>query len=148
MSEQTIDHKIQLFMNKIETQEKEVEQANQLIAKNWKTKCSFNILGTHFNLRTANKESIVLMFSHILFLKHSFDEANQLLGTKVAFKLDVDSFEDIKEDFQKRLAILDIKEKKDKLDKMKQKLDSIASEDLKRQKILKEIEEDFNSDFN
>ena len=59
----------------------------------------------------------------------------------------VSSFEDIKEDFQKRLAILDIKEKKDKLDKMKQKLDSIASEDLKRQKILKEIEEDFNSDF-
>lgn len=148
MPEQTIDDKIQLFMDKVEKQEKEIEQANQLIAKDWKTKCSFNILGNHFNLRTANKESIVLTFSNIIFLKHSFDEANKLLGTDVPFKLEVDSFEDIKEDFQKRIAILDIKNKKDKLYKMKQKLDSIASEDHKRQKVLKDIEDEFNSDFN
>lgn len=145
MSTKELDAKIKSFFDKVQTAKDVVENAKKRINKDWITKGVFEINGRSFNLKFATREEVILRLSEIITLRENFSKATELLNTKEKFKLGVNTFDDILEDFKKRLATLEIKDKEKELELLTEKLNLIAPEDVKRERILKEIEERLNS---
>jgi len=134
------DDKIKLLLAKVE------EQQTGLGLKpkaNWATNCVFkNKDGTFFNLNTVKETNVLVEALSVLLAKEQLHEqAAKMLGVSVTdFKWDGYSVADWAGDFKKRINMLSYEDKKEVLEKNKQKLKSLVSEEAKTEEELGRIE--------
>lgn len=142
---QTIDEQIKKLEATVQKLRVSVEETKEKIEKNWKTKTVvFKVNGVNINLRVLKKNETVAAMALILSQKEFFEKSAKLLNTKEEFTIGSDSFEDIVFDFQKHIAALEIKEKEERLSMAEAKLNSIMSEDARRERILQQVAEDLS----
>lgn len=144
MADNKLDDRIKLLFEKVQQATDNVEESKKRIKKEWMTKAVFEINGRSFNLKFAERYDLILRLSEIVALKTAFDKTLEILNTKGSFKLNGYVFEDILEDFKKRLADVEMKDKETELAFLTKQLNAIAPEDVKRERMLKELEERFN----
>ncbi len=143
MALENIDKKIEELFTVVQMQKQEVEKAEKETKRGWNTNCSFKLYSsTPVNLMTANEDSIIKACAELLTWKDSMTKALDILGLKKSFSHDGYTVEQWLEDFQKRVATIHLKEKKDKLKKLEERLTSIVSPEQKRQMELQSIMKD------
>lgn len=141
----TIDKKIEDLLDIVRLQKSEVERVEKSSKRSWNTHCSFKLLqASVLNIQTANEDAIVRALTELLFFKNNFKEANQILGLNKTIKHDGYSVEEWIEDFQKRIATLQLKNKKDRLKILEERLNSIVSPEQRRQMELEAIMKDLS----
>ena len=141
----TIDKQIENLLAVVKTQKAEVEKAEKESKRSWNTNCSFKLLSASpVNIQTANEDAIVRALSELLTFKNSSQEASKILGLTQDIKHDGYTADEWIEDFQKRIATLQLKTKKDKLKTLEDRLNSIVSPEQKRQMELAAIMQDLN----
>lgn len=141
---QTIDQQIKIFEEKIQKLRVSVQETKDKIETKWKTTTVFSFNNYHIQLRALKKDETIAALGLIISAKDSFDNAARLLNTKAEFKIGNSGFDDILFDFQKHIANLDIREKEKLLSTAEAKLDSIMSEEAKKERVLQQIAEDFS----
>jgi len=119
------------------------EQIKKLDRPSFKTNLSLKTFedGT-VNLHAQNRYSLVRYFSYLQREQSSFQQANLLLGTNEIFTNNGFTFDEWTHDFKilvEKVLINDLK--KDLADKEK-KLNSLLSEDQRRQIQIEELEKD------
>lgn len=144
MADNKLDDRIKLLFEKVQQATDNIEESKKRIKKEWLTKAVFEINGRSFNLKFAERYDLILRLSEIVTLKTAFDKTLEILNTKDSFKLNGYVFEDVVEDFKKRLADIEMKDKEIELAFLTKQLNAIAPEDVKRERMLKELEERFN----
>jgi len=144
MADNKLDDRIKLLFEKVQQATDNIEESKKRIKKEWLTKAVFEINGRSFNLKFAERYDLILRLSEIVALKTAFDKTLEILNTKDSFKLNGYVFEDVVEDFKKRLADIEMKDKEIELAFLTKQLNAIAPEDVKRERMLKELEERFN----
>lgn len=136
-----IDIKIDEMLATVNKQKKEVEQAEKESKSYWKTHCSFKLYdSTPMNIQTANEANIRKALSQLLTLKN--DDASTILGIKSDQSHDGYLISDWIDDFKKRIATIQLKEKKEKLKSLEERLHAIISPEKKRQLELDAIMKD------
>jgi len=144
MADNKLNDRIKLLFEKVQQATDNIEESKKRIKKEWLTKAVFEINGRSFNLKFAERYDLILRLSEIVALKTAFDKTLEILNTKDSFKLNGYVFEDVVEDFKKRLADIEMKDKEIELAFLTKQLNAIAPEDVKRERMLKELEERFN----
>lgn len=144
MADNKLNDRIKLLFEKVQQATDNIEESKKRIKKEWLTKAVFEINGRSFNLKFAERYDLILRLSEIVVLKTAFDKTLEILNTKDSFKLNGYVFEDVVEDFKKRLADIEMKDKEIELAFLTKQLNAIAPEDVKRERMLKELEERFN----
>lgn len=145
-TQKNIDDKILELFEIVKKQKIEVENTEKSSKKNWLTTCSFHspFLSSPVNLQVASEKIVINCLSQLLILKKSHDEACDILNIKNEFTLDNFTYSQWVEDFQKRISHLRLKEEKNKLSKLEERLNSIVSPEQKRQMELDEISKILN----
>lgn len=146
MSDKAIDKKIDELFAVVKAQKVEVEKAEKESKRSWNTNCSFKLYGaTPVNLQTATEDMIFKSLTELLTFKGNAEEAIEILGLKKEIKHDGYSVGEWIEDFQKRIATIQLKMKKEKLKTLEDRLTSIVSPEQKREMelaaIMKEMSE-------
>lgn len=146
MSDKVIDKKIEELFAVVKAQKIEVQKAEKEAKRNWNTNGSFKLYSAiPVNLQTATEDMIFKSLTELLSFKGNAEEALEILGLKKEIKHDGYSIDDWIEDFQKRIATIQLKAKKEKFKTLEDRLISIVSPEQKRQMeleaIMKEIEE-------
>lgn len=146
MSDKAIDKKIDELFAVVKAQKVEVEKAEKESKRSWNTNCSFKLYGpTPVNLQTATEDMIFKSLTELLSFKGNAEEAIEILGLKKEIKHDGYSVGEWIEDFQKRIATIQLKMKKEKLKTLEDRLTSIVSPEQKREMelaaIMKEMSE-------
>lgn len=140
MSDKSIDKKIEELFSIVKAQKLEVEKAEKESKRNWNTNASFKLWGTSpITLQTANEDLILKALTELLTLKNTSEEALEILGLKKEIKHDGYTVNEWIEDFQKRIATIHLKAKKEKLKTLEDRLTSIVSPEQKRQMELESI---------
>ncbi len=143
MSDKNIDKKIEELFAVVKAQKIEVEKAEKESKRSWNTNCSFKLYGnTPVNLQTASEDNVFKSLTELLTFKNTAEEALEILGLKKEIKHDGYSFNEWVEDFQKRIATIQLKAKKEKLKTLEDRLTSIVSPEQKRQMELEAIMKD------
>ncbi len=143
MSDKNIDKKIEELFAVVKAQKIEVEKAEKESKRSWNTNCSFKLYGTTpVNLQTASEDNVFKSLTELLTFKNTAEEALEILGLKKEIKHDGYSFNEWVEDFQKRIATIQLKAKKEKLKTLEDRLTSIVSPEQKRQMELEAIMKD------
>lgn len=138
--ETNLDTKINELFEVLNKQKKIVEDAELETKQSWKTTCSFQVQGmnTPINIQTISESNLVSLLSDILQRKEYIAEAYQMLGVESKDnKINGFEFDDWLSDFRKRMAIINIKEKKEKLVLLESRLNAVVSPEQRR---LMEIE--------
>lgn len=139
----TIDKQIEELLIVVQTQKIEVEKAEKESKRSWKTNCSFKLLSSSpVNIQTVSDDAIVQALSELLMFHSNAQEANKILGLNKEIKHDGYTIDEWIEDFQKRIAILQLKAKKEKLKTLETRLNSIVSPEQKREMELAAIMKD------
>lgn len=143
MSDKAIDKKIEELFSVVKAQKVEVEKAEKESKRSWNTNGSFKLYAaTPVNLMTATEEMVFKALTELLTFKNSSEEALEILGLKKEIKHDGYTVGDWIEDFQKRIATIQLKAKKEKLKTLEDRLTSIVSPEQKRQMELEAIMKD------
>lgn len=124
----------------VQNKKKEIAKAEK---PNWLTNCSFGF-GQDSNVRVniqtvADPNKMVELLAFLYVQRNAFEEAAKDLGVKATFKWFGFSVEDWKQDFQTRLNKILISKKKQELEVLESRLNSLISPELKRKLELEEI---------
>lgn len=146
MNEKTIDMKIEELFSIVTSQKIEVEKAEKESKRNWNTNASFKLYSSvPLNIMIATEDMIFKALTELIMFKNSAEESLEILGLKKEIKHDGYTVKDWIDDFKKRIAILQLKAKKEKLKTLEDRLTSIISPEQKRQmeldSIMKDLEE-------
>jgi hypothetical protein len=141
MSTITIDQKILDLFNVINKQKQEVEQAELEVKQSWKTKCSIEVdwTSTPINIQTINEQGVHRVHADLLMKHEYYKKSCDILGCGAEFKWGGYSLEDWQQDLKKRLAVIQVRTKKDNLAELEKRLNSIVSPEQKRQMELDAI---------
>lgn len=142
------DKKIQELFDVVQGKKREIEIAEK---PNWKTNCSFRLneetTNGSFNLHTVS--DINLLITSLGRLKSIYQNslivAEQLGIKDYKFRWLGYSFEDWFSDFQTRINKININKKKEELQSLETRLNSLISPELRRELELKEIEKQLMS---
>lgn len=138
-----IDKKISELFEVVKKQKAEVEAAEKASKQSWKTNCSivvpFSSSEQPVNLQTANQDKVKSVVMALLKHKEYSAEAESVLGIDSSSKYNGFEYEDWIEDCKKRISVLNIKTKKDKLQELEKRLNGIVSPEQKRQMELDSI---------
>jgi len=139
----TIDQKINELFAIVRKQKAEVEAAEKETKQSWKTNCSitlpFGREDSPINIQTATESKIKLIVMGLLKHKEYAAEAEQLLGLEATQDYNGFSYDDWITDCKKRIAVFNIRAKKDKLSTLEKRLNDIVSPEQKRQMELEAI---------
>lgn len=142
-----IDNKIVELIKIVEQQKNEVFDVEKESKRGWKTNCSLNIIGfpQPLNIQTASIENVVKAYGMLLTVFSNIGDAAKYLDVQVPNTYDGYSLEDWFDDFKKRVAVIKLKTKKEKLNSLEDRLNSIVSPEIRRQMeleiIMKEMEQ-------
>ncbi len=139
----TMDMQIKELFEVVQKQKVEVSENQKLTKKSWNTHGSFKLQSaTPLNISTATEDQLLKGLTELLAYRMYVDEAQKLLGLSKEIKVDGFSVDEWVEDFQKRIATLQLKAKMDKLKSLEDRLQSIVSPEQKRQMELEAIIKD------
>ena len=136
-----IDDKIVELIKVVEKQKEEVAETEKNSKRGWKTNCSLSIVGfpQPLNLQTASIEQVVKAYGILLTLTNNIESAARDLSVSTQNTYEGFSVSDWVEDFKKRVAMIELKAKKDKLNTLETRLNGIVSPEIRRQMELETI---------
>lgn len=138
-----IDSKINELFSVVRKQKAEVEAAEKESKQSWKTNCSivmpFGASETPVNLQTASQGRIKSIVMGLLNHKEYAQEAEIILGLEKSSDYNGFSYDDWIDDCKKRIAVLNIRAKKEKLATLEKRLNDIVSPEQKREMELEAI---------
>jgi hypothetical protein len=141
-----IDDKINKLLESVKKQQREVAETEKKSKTSWVTTCSYKMReGNIINLHVCKEDGIINAMADLILEKHLKDQAYKALDMDVTLE-DHNGFtlDDWKLDFKKRLATLSLKKQKQKLAKAESGLNSILSDDQKRELELSKIMENLD----
>lgn len=145
----TIDQKINELFEVVKKQKAEVEAAEKESKQSWRTNCSivlpFGRDENPINLQTATQEKVKNIVIGLLKHKEYSAEAEQVLGLEQSTQYNGFSYDDWIADCKKRISVLNIRTKKDKLAVLEKRLNDIVSPEQKRQMELDSIMKDLGN---
>ncbi|NCQ51556.1 hypothetical protein GW796_06625 [archaeon] len=138
-----IDQKINEIFDVVSQQKAGVEVAEKESKQSWKTNCSIVLpLGrdkSPLNLQTANEVKVKTIVMGLLKHRDYSAEAEQVLGLAPSKEYSGFSYDDWIADCKKRIALIGLRTKKDKLAMLELRLNDIVSPEQKRQMELEAI---------
>lgn len=143
--EQNIDDKITELFKVLTKQQEAVKEAEKETKASWKTNCSFLTASINpTNIQTAGEATLVKLHAEMSVVQSFRDKSAEILGCKTDGDWWGYSCEDWTHDFKKRIAIINLKAKKDSLVALEKRLDAIVSPEQRRalelSNIMKELE--------
>jgi hypothetical protein len=141
-----IDDKITELFKVVRRQKEEVETAEKESKQSWKTNCSihFDIVVTPINIQTASEITVKKIVIELLKYKEFSRQAEELLGLENTTHYDGFSYSDWFADCKKRITVIGLRAKKDKLAEVEKRLKAIISPEQIRQMELDAITESLN----
>lgn len=141
MSNTALDKSIEIAKETIEKQRKEVLATEKVLNRGWITNGSYPIGDNKsINIQTCNMNSVIIVMRHLLLNESFHKAALKELNLKITpFEVDGYTIKDWKTDLELRIAKITIKDKKEKLDKLEKKLETVMSEDQKRAAAFSQI---------
>lgn len=135
------DEQVQALFNVVQQKKAEIAKTEK---PSWKTNCAFryrpNIPAIDANIQTITKVAELLEIAAFLIEKEScYQKANEALGTDVKFKWLGYSLEDWMADIKTRVNKVEISKKKEELEKLETRLNSLISPEMRNQMELDEI---------
>jgi hypothetical protein len=140
-----IDTTIRALFDKLNARKSKVDELKVQIAKSWKTNGSFLQFGatTPTNIQTAGVDTIEDLAVQLCMIEHGKKAAEQRLGRPIEQKVRGSSIDDWFNDFQKRLATINIREEEKQIELLEQRLNQVLSPEERRrievELLLKEI---------
>lgn len=136
-----IDNKIVSLQQKVAEKKQQIKKAER---PSWNTNCLFDCNGVKRNIQTIGTvREIVELFSSLLQAEDSFTTASLRLEAKEKFTTPSGySVKEWEEDFKTRIAMINLSVERLKLRNLEEMLESLESDDLKRQKLLNKIEQE------
>lgn len=136
-----IDDKIVELMAVLKKKQEEVKTVETASKKSWNTNCAFPYRSRNevLNIQTATLAKLRVGLVELFSVKNLLAEADKFLGLEVENKYEGYTWEQWQEDFKTRLAVLQLREKKDELAKLEVRLNAIVSPEQRRQMELDEI---------
>lgn len=129
----TIDSKIYQLLEVLEAKKKDVSNAEKEAGRSWVTNCSLPLwTGTTLNLQTASTENLVHAVSLLLMLEESQRKAAEVLGVSAGKLYHGYKIEDWIEDCKKRIAKVELNQKKSELATLESRLNAIVSPEQRR----------------
>lgn len=146
MSE-TIDQKINELFLVVRNQKTDVELSEKQSKQSWKTNCTihFDKNTSPINIQTASEAVIKNIIIELLKLKDYANRAEEILGLAKSEIYDGFSFEDWITDCKKRITVMSLRNKKEKLIQLETRLNALVSPEQKRQMELDAITNLLNS---
>lgn len=138
----TIDTKITELFGVLSKKKEEVELAEAVTKQPWKTNCSFQVQGmsTPINIQTVTEANLINLLADILQRKEYFAQSYKILGiSQKDTKIGGFDYDDWVLDFKKRIAIISIKEQKQQLSQLEERLNAIVSPEQRRELELQAI---------
>lgn len=137
----SIDAKITELFEVLNKQKSDLERTKKEIDRKWFTNCSI-VLSSHTqptNIQTANEKTIIQIVSQLIQMQEYNAKAAELLNLPIQTKIDNFEINDWVEDCKKRIAMLQISSKKQKIIELEQRLNAIVSPEQRRQLELEAI---------
>lgn len=138
------DKKIEQLEKTLKAKELELKKVDEY---NYKTNLSFKLpfvtddsFKNAINLNIASKELLTSLFGQLCLWKKGMEEAADLLGVDVDLVYLGYHFNDWMNDFGTKIAKLETDKRKTELKNLKSTLESLRSEESKKQKMLESIE--------
>lgn len=143
--ETTIDYKIAELFKVLTKQQEAVKEAEKETKASWKTNCAFLTASINpTNIQTASEVILVKHHAEMSAVQSFRAKSAEILGCKTDDDWYGYSYEDWTHDFKKRIAIINLKAKKDSLLALEKRLDAIVSPEQRRalelSNIMKELE--------
>jgi len=135
------DEQVQALFKIVQEKKAEIAKTEK---PSWETNCSFrynpNSASEDHQIQTVKKVSdLVRIAAFIIEKKQSHDKANEMLETNVKFDWLGFSLEAWISDIKTRVNKIDISKKRDELEKLETRLNSLISPELRNQMELEEI---------
>lgn len=149
MTTQQIDATIQQQFNRVAELKAEVEKTEKETKRGWKTNCSFvhpALVNSPINLNVVSESDVFHAMVELMNFKAGAERATEVLGLDASAELMYRGYsvQDWIDDMKKRIAMCQLKARKDKLNQLEKRLSAIISPEQKRQMeldaILKELE--------
>lgn len=136
-----IDKKIKELFEVVEQEKKKVEELNSTSKSKWNTNCSFKPKNAtvNVNIQTASKDTIIDLMSNLLGYEKFNKLSCQILGLESSEKFYGFTYEQWVDDFKKRISIIDLKERREKLKSLESRLNGIISPEQRREMELQAI---------
>jgi hypothetical protein len=136
----SIDNKITELFDVLAKQKIEVEQAERESSRKWATNCSLHFNGANpINLAAATQEVVRTSVTQLLINQDYTRKASEILGLPMNNTFNGYSYDSWIEDCKKRIAMLQLRTKKEKLNDLEQRLNAIISPEQRRQMELDAI---------
>lgn len=136
------DDKILELLTVVNKQKHEVEQVEKESKVSWKTNCSFPPVFSGsgpINIQVQTEKAIVQLLADLLVQAEYLKKASDVLGVEFDNKWGNFLIDDWIYDFKKRIAVIQIKSKKDNLDELESRLNLIVSPEQRRALELEAI---------
>lgn len=143
MTTNTVDTKIDVMLASIKKQRAEVEALEKILKRSWETNGSFNYGSNTVptNIQTANAATLQSILADLINKQNAMGQAAKILGIESPSTLISGfTYEQWEADFKKRVAKIQIDEKKKKLDAAEARLNVLVSPEKRREMELAELE--------
>lgn len=143
----SIDQQIAAVEAKIQKQKEIVLETEKKSNRSWSTTCQLN-LSQNFkvNIQSAKEDTLREALAQLLIIEDYSNKASKMLNLKNEFKFDGYSVAEWVSDMESRIAKIKLKTEKEKLEKLQLRIESITSEDQKRQRELQRIIDELEGD--
>lgn len=141
-----IDNKILKYQQKLVDAKAELAADERLIERTWETNQSYIRIGSGqpTNLNTSSLDTIVSLLADLVIVRDSIKQSRELLGLTGDFNIQGYSFEAWLNDFKRRVAIIQVKSRKDKVAKLEAALNELMSPEARRLQQFKAIESELD----
>jgi len=132
---------------KLQEQIKIKEQELLKISKpSWKTNNNLEVYGVRYNLHVQSIESLSLLFSYLIGIFRNLNEAYELLQiSSASLKYNEYTYAEWYHDISLHIAIKDKRIKEQQLNKLKERVASLLSDELKAKIELDAINEELKN---
>ncbi len=143
----SIDQQIAAVEARIQKQKAIVIETEKKSNRGWTTTCQLNLSSTFkVNIQSTKEDTLRDALAQLLSLEDYSNKASKMLNLKNEFKFDGYSVSEWVSDMESRIAKIKLKSEKEKLENLQSRIESITSEDQKRQRELQKIIDDLESD--
>lgn len=143
---QTLDSQVSQLMQKVEEQKQIVQETESQTKRGWATNCAYSLNGKTVNIQTSSIDICVKLVADIIVQSKAISEARGVLGLPYEpIKIDAFTPDEWIEDVKKRVAVIGIREKRERLTNLESRLADLLSVEQRRKMELDKILKDFDS---
>lgn len=142
-----IDDKITELFGILHTRKLDLERTKKEIDRKWRTNCSIVLIPNTqpINIQTADEKSVLQIVSFLIQSQEYMTKAASLLEISIDDKIENYEIQEWIEDCKKRIAMLQLNIKKQKIKELETRLDAIVSPEQRRQLELDAITKELNN---